>query len=206
MTPRRTQQPAQQHHPSHRKPSLPTQLAQNKQPGREQDLDRHATQDPLLRQLSPAQPDKQRRHRVNRLQHIKIPTKSHTSLTLTGEPCRNLVVVIVIETFENIPQQQNTSSGTRQAFQKILRLDESKFPLYASTTKCSYDHFHQAFQKILRLDESKFPSYASTTKCSYASITTSIKRSRKFYASTKVHSFLTHQQTTTIGQAIPETL
>ncbi|XP_077297474.1 uncharacterized protein LOC143919151 [Arctopsyche grandis] len=93
-----------------------------------------------------------------------------------------------------------------QAFQKILRLDESKFLLYASTTKCSYDHFHQAFQKILRLDKSAFLSYASTTKCSYASITTSIKRSRKFYASTKVHSFLTHQQTTTIGQAIPETL
>ncbi|XP_077285680.1 uncharacterized protein LOC143910922 [Arctopsyche grandis] len=129
MTPRRTQQPAQQHHPSHHKPSLPTQLAQNKQPGREQDLDRHATQDPLLRQLSPAQPDEQRRHRVNRLQHIKIPTKSHTSLTLTGEPCRNLVVVIVIETFENIPQQQNTSSGTASSIPENTTPRRKQIPL-----------------------------------------------------------------------------
>ncbi|XP_077298763.1 uncharacterized protein LOC143919987 [Arctopsyche grandis] len=30
-------------------------------------------------------------------------------------------------------------------------------------TKCSYNHFHQAFQKIRRLDESKFLSYASIT-------------------------------------------
>ncbi|XP_077283234.1 uncharacterized protein LOC143909206 [Arctopsyche grandis] len=66
-----------------------------------------------------------------------------------------------------------------QAFQKILRLDESKFLSYASTTKMLVrinNHFHQAFQKILRLDKSAFLSYASTTKCSYASITTSIKR------------------------------
>ncbi|XP_077300573.1 uncharacterized protein LOC143921238 isoform X1 [Arctopsyche grandis] len=198
MTPRRTQQPAQQHHPSHRKPSLPTQLAQNKQPGREQDLDRHATQDPLSRQLSPAQPDKQRRHRVNRLQHIKIPTKSHTSLTLTGEPCRNLVVVIVIETFENIPQQQTTFPKPRRHAPAVVILNSGGTPLPVEwnqngrNTPPPLKYIERKGAKHSR----KFDASTKTKFLSYASITTSIKHSRKFDASTKT-KFLSYASITT---------
>ncbi|XP_077290032.1 uncharacterized protein LOC143913868 [Arctopsyche grandis] len=83
---------------------------------------------------------------------------------------------------------------------------EPKRSKHAATIKIHRAERRQSFQKILRLDKSAFLVYASTNTCAYASTTTSTNRSRKFYPSTKVHSSLTHQQTTTIDQAIPETL
>ncbi|XP_077290215.1 uncharacterized protein LOC143914009 [Arctopsyche grandis] len=183
---------------------------------------------------------------------------------------RNLVIVIVIETFENIPQQQTTSSGTkpRRHTPAVIILNSGGtapnptqaercqnpsrmiHPSHSSGTK---PRRHTPAVIILNSGGTApnptqaercqnpsrmiHPSHSSGTKPRRHTPAVIIlnssgtplpvewnqngrntppplkyierngaNRSRKFYASTKANSSLTHQQTTTIDQVIPETL
>ncbi|XP_077282980.1 uncharacterized protein LOC143908985 [Arctopsyche grandis] len=112
--------------------------------------------------------------------------------------CRNLVVVIVIETFENIPQQQTTFPKPRRHAPAVIILNSGGTPLPVEwnqngrNTPPPLKYIERKGAKHSR----KFDASTKTKFLSYASITTSIKHSRKFDASTKT-KFLSYASITT---------
>ncbi|XP_077298159.1 uncharacterized protein LOC143919629 isoform X2 [Arctopsyche grandis] len=111
---------------------------------------------------------------------------------------RNLVVVIVIETFENIPQQQTTFPKPRRHAPAVIILNSGGTPLPVEwnqngrNTPPPLKYIERKGAKHSR----KFDASTKTKFLSYASITTSIKHSRKFDASTKT-KFLSYASITT---------
>ncbi|XP_077301064.1 uncharacterized protein LOC143921587 [Arctopsyche grandis] len=110
----------------------------------------------------------------------------------------NLVVVIVIETFENIPQQQTTFPKPRRHAPAVVILNSGGTPLPVEwnqngrNTPPPLKYIERKGAKHSR----KFDASTKTKFLSYASITTSIKHSRKFDASTKT-KFLSYASITT---------